>query len=163
MKEDGKDRDLLLASLNETVSLAAAFFGQARPNHYDGYQTAFEVLAHLVFWHRTYCTITQSLLLQQKPKLLSGSLADLNMQAAEEFEGTLMPELATCLSGYQSALNNNLRDLPDWGINFPFKAGCRQANVARRIRYINRHIKHHLFRQKRALERGKAWVEAYYS
>jgi len=156
------DRKPYLSNLNKTVSKAVTFFSQADRNLFDGHQTAHAVLSHLVFWHRAYCSISQALLLNKKPVLLKGSMEELNERAACEFEETPMCDLAACLADYQELLTNNLRNLSDWEVNFPFKAGCRQSDVAHRVNFIINHINHHLSRQERANERGEAWIKAYY-
>lgn len=162
MNSNDPERIRLLSDLDKSVSQAVTFFSRIDEDIYDGYQTAFEVLSHLVFWHRAYCSISQALLLQKKPVLLKGSLAGLNAKAAREFAGTSMPDLATCLADYQATLRSNLEHLEDWEVNFPFKAGCRKANVAQRLAAIRKHFKLHLLRQKRAYNRGEEWIKAYY-
>ena len=162
MEKNSPDRDQLLSILKETVAQAVTFFSQVDENFFDGHQTAHAVLSHLVFWHRAYCSISQAILLGQEPVLLKGSLEEFNEKAACEFAATCMPDLAACLADYQAMLTNNLRNLSDWEVNFPFKAGCRQTNVTQRLYSIINHINHHLSRQKRAYARGEAWIKAYY-
>jgi len=162
MNADAQYQDQLLSLLDDTVTQAVVFFNGVNGRLFDGHQTARAVLSHLVFWHRAYCSISRALLLESKPTLLRGSLAELNEQAVCEFQATSMPELADYLSDLQDELSNNLRRLPDWGVNFPFKMGCRQTDVAGRILSIESHIRHHLTRQERAHQRGEAWIKAYY-
>jgi hypothetical protein len=162
MNEDALNRDQLLSNLDQTVGQAVAFFTNVEGGLFDGHQTARAVLSHLVFWHRAYCTVAQDLLQGTDLNLIKGSLAELNDQAACEFQAVPMPELAAWLGDLQNRLVNILRRLPDWQVNFPFKSGCRQTDVAGRITAINDHIHHHLARQERAYERGEAWVKAYY-
>ena len=119
-------------------------------------------LSHLVFWHREYCSITEDLLEDRELTLLKGCLAELNERAFCEFQTTSMPDLADCLTEMQENLASNLRRLPDWDVNFPFKMGCRKIDVAGRIDAIESHIRHHLTRQERAIQRGEAWIKAYY-
>lgn len=162
MNEAAPDREQLLALLDGTVSQAVQFFTGINGRFFDGHQDAHAVLSHLVFWHREYCAISQALIENRKLPLSRGSLAELNAQAACEFQVTSMPELAACLSDYQNQLANNLHQLPDWNVNFPFKLGCRKSDVAGRIISIENHIRHHLTRQQRAQQRGDAWIRAYY-
>ncbi len=162
MNEELAYRDRLLSELGETITVAANFFMNVDENLFDGHQTAREVISHLVFWHHEYCEICQALLLGQKPTLLAGSLALLNEQATRKYQKNNMVELALCLAEQQKTLELILRQLKDWNINFPFKKGCRQIDIAGRIRSINRHIRHHLVQQVRADHRGEAWIKAYY-
>ncbi len=155
-------RDQLLSDLNDCVVLAADFFMLVHENLYDGHQTAREVLAHLVFWHREYSTIAAALSLKEDPVLLAGSLAVLNQQAAAEFQQWTMDELAKHLINTQERLDANLRQMTDWSVNFPFKKGCRKLDVVGRICSIIDHIRHHLVRQERAFRRGEDWIKAYY-
>lgn len=156
-------RNQLLTDLNDSIHAAARFFKKVDESLFDGHQTAREVLSHLVFWHREYVSISKSFLLDQEPNLLQGKLAVLNAQATRQFQTESMNELAKRLVKEQQALDENLRQLQDWNINFPFKKGCRKIDVVGRICAINDHIRHHLVRQERAYQRGEAWIKAYYS
>ncbi len=156
-------RDRALSDLNDSIYAAARFFMKVDENLFDGHQTAREVLSHLVFWHQEYVSISKAFLLDQKPILLQGPLATLNAQATCQFHAESMHALAKRLVKEHQALDDNLRQLKDWHINFPFKKGCRKIDVAGRLCAINDHIRHHLVRQKRAYQRGEAWIEAYYS
>jgi hypothetical protein len=162
MNEGLAYRERLLSELGDSIVAAANFFMNVDENLFDGHQTAREVLSHLVFWHYEYCAISQTLLLNQKPTLLAGSLAQLNEQATCKYQKKDMAELARCLSEQQNILELNLRHLENWNVNFPFKKGCRRIDVAGRICSINNHIRHHLVRQERADHRGEAWIKAYY-
>ena len=162
MNEGLAYRERLLSELGDSIVAAANFFMNVDENLFDGHQTAREVLSHLVFWHYEYCAISQTLLLNQKPTLLAGSLAHLNEQATCKYQKKDMAELARCLSEQQKILELNLRHLENWNVNFPFKKGCRRIDVAGRICSINNHIRHHLVRQERADHRGEAWIKAYY-
>lgn len=162
MNENIQDREQLLSALTGDVSLITCFFTQIDGAFFDGYQTAREVLSHLVFWHREYAAISHALLIGARPKLLKGSLAELNAQATVEFQEKSMVELTHCLADLQSNLASNLRHLKDWNVNFPFKQGCRGKDVSGRLCSIDSHIRHHLARQERAYRRGEAWIKAYY-
>lgn len=162
MNEGLAYRDQPLAELNENIFRAANFFMQADENLFDGHQSAREVLSHLVFWHREYCTISEALLMGEELPLRSGSLAELNKRATCEFQNQEMCDLAEYLVKIQEILEINLRKLADWSVNFPFKKGCRKIDVAGRIYAISNHIHHHLVRQERALRRGEDWIKAYY-
>ena len=155
-------RDQLLSDLTDSIVLAANFFMQVDECLFDGHQTAREVLSHLVFWHREYCAISKALLLGEQPTLLSGSLAVLNEKATCEFREVDMDDLSRQLVEAQANLDNNLRQLENWNVNFPFKKGCRKTDVGGRICAINNHVRHHLVRQERAHRRGEDWIKAYY-
>lgn len=155
-------RDELLSDLNESVHHVSNFLGEVDEDLFDGYQSAREVLSHLVFWHREYHAIACALLLDEEPELRSGCLADLNRQATAEFQEETMEFLAEELLTAQRELHSVLTQLEDWDVNFPFKKGCRRIDVAGRIDFIINHLKHHLGRQQRAFERGEAWIKAYY-
>lgn len=163
MNEGLMYRDRLLSDLTESIIDAANFFINVDEDFFDGHQSAREVLSHLLFWHREYCAISLALLRGKKPTLLSGSLALLNEQATCKYQEHNMAELAKCLVEEQETLVLNLQRLEDWNINFPFKKGCRRIDVAGRICAITDHVRLHLLRQNRALQRGEAWIRAYYS
>lgn len=162
MNEGLAYRERLLSELGDSILAAANFFTNVDENLFDGHQTAREVLSHLLFWHYEYCAISQTLLLDQKPSLLAGSLAQLNEQATCKYQKKDMAELVARLTEQQKILELNLRHLENWNVNFPFKKGCRRIDVAGRICSINNHIRHHLVRQERADRRGEAWIKAYY-
>lgn len=162
MNQNIQDREQLLSALTEGVSLVTCFFTQVDETLFDGHQTAREVLSHLVFWHREYVAVSRSLLIGDKPELLRGPLAELNERATIEFQEESMEELAHCLVELQTTLDSNLRHLKDWSTNFPFKKGCRETDISRRLSSIDTHIRQHLARQERAYRRGEAWIKAYY-
>lgn len=157
-----EDRELQLANLSKAVNQAISFFQEVDAHFFDGYQTAHEVLAHLVFWHREYVLISQALILGTNPHLRKASLARLNELAEAEFQDLSMGELCACFGDLQENLVINLRRLPDWEVNFPYKKGCRQANVTERMTAIIEHINFHIARSQRIQRRGEAWVKAYY-
>lgn len=163
MNEGLVNRDQLLSDLNDSIKFAAEFFMHSNEDLFDGHQNAREVLSHLVFWHREYCSISKALLLGKKPTLISGSLAVLNERATCEFQEQDKDDMVRYLVEIHKDLDMNLRQLKDWNINFPFKKGCRKTDVAGRICSINNHIRNHLVRQERAYHRGEEWIKAYYS
>ncbi len=162
MNEGLMYRDRLLSELSDSIFTAVSFFMKVDENLFDGHQTAREVLSHLVFWHHEYGSISRAFLQNQRPTLLEGSLALLNAQATCEYQEQDMAGLAQLLAEEQKVLDSNLRDLPDWNVNFPIKKGCRRTDVAGRICSIVDHIHHHMVRQERAHHRGEAWIKAYY-
>ena len=162
MNKENVDRDLTLANLNDAVSQATTFFLEVEPTFFDGFQTAHEVLAHFVFWHRECVSISQALLLGTKPQLRKASLAVLNELAEDEFRDASMKELCSRFCDLQEKLIFNLRHLPDWEVNFPYKKGCRHAKVPQRVATVEKHINSHMARLRRVQRRGEAWVEAYY-
>jgi hypothetical protein len=152
-----------LRKLNRTVTRAADSLAKMDEDLFDGYQTAREVLSHLVFWHREYVTIVRALADGHEPFLREGTFAELNAAATDEFAGRSLPNLARQLVILQEGLEITLRRLPDWEMNFPVKRGGRYQSVAMRVDGIEAHINSHAKRLKRALRHGKAWVKAYYS
>lgn len=163
MNEGLMIRESLLSDLTDSIIEAANFFTNVDENFFDGHQTAREVLSHLLFWHHEYCTISLALQRGKKPTLLSGPLSLLNEQATCKYQEHSMTEMARCLIEEQKSLTLNLQRLEDWNINFPFKKGCRKIVVAGRISAITDHVRLHLVRQQRALQRGEEWIKAYYS
>lgn len=151
-----------LRELSKMVNEAVAFFVETDESLSDGYQSAREVLSHLVFWHREYVTIAQALVVGGKPELKKGTYAELNAGATCEFEGKTMKELARLLIQYQKSLEEALQCLPDWGIHYPVKYGGRLKCVAERLPAIESHIRNHMRRLQRAERRGEDWVHAYY-
>ena len=154
--------ELLLTSLDGSVVDMVELLGQIGEDFYDGQQTAREVLSHLVFWHREYVVITAALVNGRSPHLRQSTLIALNARAAREFRRVSMVTLCQDFLKLQQALTDNLRELPDWGIEFSIKKGCHRANVPERVQFIQDHIDGHLSRMENARRHGEAWVEAYY-
>lgn len=163
MPNKGPDRDLQLKPLDETVGQAVAFLGGLDDSLFDGHQSAREVLSHLVYWHREYVSIAQALVDGREPPLKRGTFAELNAEATCEFESLPMLELALRLGALQTEFGNLLRQIPDWGVNFPVKFGGRNKNIADRISAIEAHIRNHIKRMRRAERLGQAWIKAYFS
>jgi alkylhydroperoxidase/carboxymuconolactone decarboxylase family protein YurZ len=162
MPQQKDDRQPALQGLADTVNEAAAFFVATEESLSDGYQSAREVLSHLVFWHREYVAIAQALADGCEPELRKGTYAELNAGATCEFEGKTMEELARLLLHYQKSLEEALLSLPDWGIIYPVKYGGRLKCVAERLPAIESHIRNHVKRLQRAERRGEGWVRAYF-
>jgi hypothetical protein len=156
------EREQLLAGLERAVARAAAFFSVMDEDLFDGYQTARDVLSHLLFWHREYVLIARALVNGRRPPLRTGSFAMLNAQATEEFSRMDWPDMVECLQTLQEELDAVLCCLPEWQMNFPVKKGSRFCNTAQRISKIESHILGHVARLERAARRGEAWVKAYY-
>lgn len=162
MSQLGVEQEKRLDSLAETVSAAVVYLGQADECLCDGYQTARQVLSHLVFWHREYVSIAESLAEGRQPILRKETYAELHADAANEFENISMADMANLLLDYQDRLDHVLRRLPDWSINYPVKYGGRLKSVADRLLVIESHINRHLKRLQRAERRGEGWYRVYF-
>jgi hypothetical protein len=141
---------------------AAGYLGEADESLHDGYQTARDVLSHLVYWHREYVDIACALMEGRRPELKQGTYAELNAAAAVEFGDVPMSDLADRLLELQASLEIALRALPDWGLKYPVKHGSRVKPVEDRLPVIESHIVKHIKRLRRAERLGEDWVKAYY-
>jgi hypothetical protein len=150
MVVDEQRHEQLISALRRTVANGALLLATADERLTDGNQTAHEVLAHLVFWHREYVAVAQALLARRQPDLRLGTFTELNALACQEFAGEPLPALARCLLTLQELLEAALRHLPDWEINFPVKQGGRYWSVEERVAAIEAHIRHHIMRLRRA-------------
>ena len=155
-------QEALLQALDRSVTTITDFLIQVDESFFDGYQTAREVLSHLLFWHREYVMITNALVNGRYPHLRQSTFVALNARATREFRSMSMDTLCQDLCNLQRALAGNLRRLPDWDVEFPVKKGCRQATVTERVQMIQEHIDGHFSRLESAQRHGEAWVEAYY-
>ncbi|HCB50905.1 MAG TPA: hypothetical protein DEP47_15660 [Chloroflexi bacterium] len=162
MPQQKNQRQLALRELTNTVNEAVTFFIETEESLSDGYQSAREVLSHLVFWHREYVAIAQALVDGCKPELKKGTYAELNAEATCAFEGKTMKELARLFVQYQKRLEEALQCLPDWEVMYPVKYGGRLKCVAERLPAIESHIRNHIRKLQRAERRGEDWVRAYY-
>ncbi len=144
-----------LDTLRRTVAEAADYLSQVDEALFDGYQTAREVLSHLVFWHREYLSVAEALVRGRDPSLKRGTFASLNASASAEFRSRSLPSLAEELTRLQVRLETTLRQLPDWEAEFPVKAGGGFVGVAARIQGIEAHIRNHLARLRRAAAGSK--------
>ena len=155
-------QESLLQALDRSVATITDFLVQVDESFFDGYQTAREVLSHLLFWHREYVMITDALVNGRSPHLRQNTFVALNARATREFRSMSMQVLCQDLLNLQKALAGNVRRLPDWEMAFPIKKGCRQATVTERLQMIQEHIDGHYSRLEGAHRHGEAWVEAYY-
>lgn len=143
-------KEQALAALQDAVDEATVYFARVNANLYDGYQTAHEVLAQLVFWHRQYVRVARMLLAGQVPDLLAGTRPTLNRTACAEHRMMTMAELVSQLADQQRELDALLRDLPDWTIDFPIKQGGRPCTVEDRVLALATGINNHVAQFRRA-------------
>ncbi len=154
--------DAVLSTLTATVAEAAEFFLQGDPDLFDGYQTATEVLSHLLFWHCEYVAIIHAIRNGVQPELRVGTFAELNEAAAEEFAGIPVNELVSQLLAHQKTLEEGLGQITDLMIEFPIKYAGRTKSVRDRVPTIESHIRCHVRRLKSAERHGEEWVRVYY-
>lgn len=149
MTGQAEQRTHALQALQEAVDEAVACFQEVNANLFDGYQTAHEVLAHLVFWQCEHLTIAQALAAGQPPDLREGTLAELNRCACEELRSEPVDALLARLTARQAALDAVLRGL-DWAQDFPLKHGGRPSTVTDRVFGLAAHIRQHVMQLRRA-------------
>lgn len=143
-------KERALVALQDAVDEATAYFARVNANLYDGYQTAHEVLAQLVFWHYQHVRVARMLLAGQALDLLSGTRPALNRAACAERRTMTMAELVDQLADQQRELDALLRDLPDWTIDFPIKQGGRPCTVEDRVLALATGINNHVAQFRRA-------------
>lgn len=149
MVGQAEKRARALRALQEATDEAVACFQAVNANLFDGYQTAHEVLAHLVFWQCEHLTIAQALAAGELPTLREGTLAELNRCACEELRSEPVDALLARLTARQTALDAVLRDL-DWEQDFPLKQGGRPSKVEDRVFGLAAHIRQHVMQLRRA-------------
>jgi len=142
-----------LAVLNRSVAEAVRFFSHADPDLSDGYWTAHDALAHIVFWHCQAVSVAHSLLEGREPVLAEGPRIELNHCACEELSHQPPAALAAQLAEMQGQLDVALRRMSDWNANFPVKVGGRYCSVQDRVAGIEAHIRHHVRELRRAARR----------
>lgn len=143
MATKADERDELLAKLDETVTNVAACFAKMARRETVGQDTAFAVLARLVFWHQQYVNIARDLVVGRKPHLLTGSFETLNAKARVQYWNQSMLSLVFTLKSLQTELRQLLLQLPDWSVNFPVKFDSEKMTVAERVAEINSVIAMH--------------------
>lgn len=154
--------DAVLKALTATVAEAAEYFLQGDPDLFDGYQTAAEVLSHLLFWHCEYVAIVHAIRNGLQPELRVGTFAELNEAAGEEFAGIPVNELVSQLLIHQKTFEDELGQITDLMVEFPIKCGGRFKSVKDRVPTIESHIRNHVRRLKSAERHGEEWVRVYY-
>lgn len=152
-----------LAELDEAVAQAIAYFETVPEDLFDGYLTAREVVAHLLFWHQTYVQTAGALLNGRSPTLPQGSFAELNAQAADQLSTVPYQQMLLQLCLVQQQFRDCLQRLGDWERPFPIKKGSRHQSTCQRIAQICCHFRRHTDRMQRAERHGAAWVQAYFS
>ncbi len=150
MVEISEKKERALTALQIAVDRATAFFAGVNANLFDGYQTAHEVLAQLVFWQWEHVRVARMLLAGQNPDLLAGPLPALNRAACAQRRSMTMSELIARLAAQQQELDALLRDLADWTIDFPIKQGGRPCTVEDRVLALAVSIENHVAQLKRA-------------
>lgn len=145
---------------NQAVAEAMAYFASADEALSDGHQTARQVLAHLVFWHREYASIARAVASGREPALRVGGIAELNAEACREFEREPLSARAAQLASFQRALDRALGRLPHWRMDFPARLNGRPCSVEQRVPAIEAHIRAHLAALRRAARERAAGREA---
>jgi hypothetical protein len=139
-------REELLDKLDETITNVAACFANIAKNKSDGHDTAFAVLARIVFWHEQYVRIARAIAEGRKPELLTGSFETLNARARIEHRNNSMLSLVFKLKDLQKEFREILMSLPDWSVNFPVKFDSKDMSVEDRLieieSVISMHQKH---------------------
>ncbi len=139
-----------LEALHSTVMVAASFFSDVDENLSDGWQTARQILAHLVFWHREYARVIQAIADGEKPNLLTGKFRELNARAWQEFARTPMPALAQQFRKSQSELESAARQMRARETKFAFKQGSKPQRINYWLPRIEAHVRTHVVQLKRA-------------
>jgi|YelNatPaOPRAMG01_1025707.scaffolds.fasta_scaffold03048_2 hypothetical protein len=142
--------DEVIKTLDQTVAEAVEFFKQADENLADGYQTARDVISHLVYQHEYYLEILKAVAAGKEPQLLEGTLKEINAEATRKFADVPIQELADRLAEIHKEFNATLKKLPNFDIEFPFKQGGRFWSVSSRLIAMESHIRNHIKRQRRA-------------
>lgn len=142
-----------MARLTEAVRDAAEFMDRVDEQVSDGDQTARQVLAHLVFWHREYVKIVRALADNRQPRYRIGTFHDMNKLAYAEFRHVSMTTLARYLIKLQNELSLARAHINP-AIRFPLKAGAAAHRLDEWIPQIDSHIQSHTLRLKRAEARA---------
>lgn len=137
-------------ALRAAVEEAAAFFETVHPDLFDGYRTAHDVLAHLVFWMCEHVRVAEALVAGSTPTLSPDSIPALNEAACAEHRTESMPVMRQALLDRYEKLDTLLGQLPDWSVNFPIKAGSQTCTVDDRIFGLTAHLHYHITTLRRA-------------
>lgn len=140
----------ILESFHRTIADAAAYLCCVDEKLTDGHQSAHGVLAQMVFWHEEYLRILHAIAAGEQPNLHSGTYEVINLIARQKYANETMPILAHQLTIIHKQLEDALRALPDWSINFPVKQDSGYCSIAERIRLIDAHIFNRVTLLKRA-------------
>ncbi len=155
MTTTNKLREQVIDRLNRTVIEAAAYLAAADEGLSNGRQTAFGILAQLVFWHEQYVSVAGALLQGRQPNLKAGSFDRLNQVARSNYGGDSMTMLAYDLSCLQKEFAALVRKLPDWSVNFPIKQDSEPLSLEQRLVDIEQQIRWHIQSLKRAQQSGQ--------
>ena len=138
--------DELLAGLEEAVESGLAYLGrpEAESRVPAGEWGIPELLAHMVFWHRSTVEGIESVLSGGDPYRLTGATDDLNAQAVEEMAGWGPARLIDEVRRLQARLVNAVRALPDPTVTVLVRAGGTESSGLDRLERIARHWREHL-------------------
>ena len=150
MTDQTPNREHLLEALNRTVADAAAYLCCVDETLSDGHQTARGVLAQMVYWHEQYLSIAKAICEGRKPELRQGTYESINAIARQRYAAEPQTFLASRLAAVQHELDEYLRAIPDWSVNFPVKHDSGFCTLGERVRLIEEHIRNRVTILKRA-------------
>ncbi len=150
-------RQQALDALDKASRRAEKLFTTVDPGLFDGYQTAHDVLANLVFWQCEHINVVSALLDKRQPKLKEGTFAALNAEACACRQAESMSALLDCFQAQREELAGLLTRIADWQVDYPIKQGGRPASVEDRVFALAANIENHCATLRRAAL-GKAEV-----
>jgi hypothetical protein len=118
-------RQQALDALDKASRRAEKLFATVDPALFDGYQTAHDVLANLVFWQCEHINVVRALLDERQPELKEGTFAALNAEACACQRAESMTALLGCFQTQRAELAGLLNQVADWRMDYPIKQGGR--------------------------------------
>jgi hypothetical protein len=153
-------RQQALDALDKASRRAEKLFATVDPALFDGYQTAHDVLANLVFWQCEHINVVRALLDERQPELKEGTFAALNAEACACQRAESMTALLGCFQTQRAELAGLLNQVADWRMDYPIKQGGRPASVEDRVFALASNIENHLATLRRAaLGKTEIWNE----
>jgi len=150
-------RQQALDALDKASRRAVTLCTTIDPALFDGYQTAHDVLANLVFWQCEHINVMRALLDRREPDLKEGTFAALNAEACACRQAESMSALLDCFQAQRAELAGLLNQVADWRMDYPIKPGGRPATVEDRVFALASNIENHSASLRRAAL-GKAEV-----
>jgi hypothetical protein len=152
-KASTSEREYYLDQLNTTVyELTGMYRNLPDPElPIDEAWTAKDILGHITFWHESFARNVRDLSNDVKPTPLKGKLGDLNQRGVDEMRDCTIQEVMRRLEEAHKVIQDNI--LNARLILIPYRRGSREYTPEEHLEITNDHIRGHLQKIERAIDR----------
>lgn len=142
----------LIAKLDETVDDALKYFTEVGQNSEArvGDWGAWEILCHMIFWHRATAEGIESVASGDTPRQIKIDTDEANAHIIESMSGKTMDELANEVRSLQTRLVSAFRSISDPTSTVFIRLSGEESSANERLQMIAGHWREHVAELKEA-------------